>query len=425
MSLSRFFIGAFCLVASSLFAGPLETRPLVSAPSQPRMSITSDLGRAGNEINDKGLSLDLIGVYTLQGVVNGGIPVENDVGNLFTGSLDVLFDTEKAGLWKGGLLTLRLEGRAGDNVLVRSGVTSPVDNRALFPLVEGREGSDAWALTVLTFTQYLTEQIGLVGGLMDSTYGDSNPITGNAESHLHFMNMGFLYTPVEASVAPAVALGGGLILKPTEGITGNLTVFGSEETAGTNPFEHYEGTTFSTEWEFEYEMGGRPGGMVVGGLYSVGQPRALISANPLLVLGPEIEEQEAEESTKDSWAVFWNGFQYVVGDEERGMGVFARLGLSDGDPNPIQWHCSTGLGGVGLLPGREKDRWGVGMYYQKFSSDEAFTALGIGEEIGGELFYNIAVTPWMNVSLDAQVVDSALELAGTSVVLGTRVSLRF
>jgi porin len=159
-------------------------------------------------------------------------------------------------------------------------------------------------------------------------------------------------------------------------------------------------------------------------LYSVNQLRLPFGGDPRLVL-EEIEAGEEVETEEDSWAVFWNGYQYLVGDEERGMGVFARAGLSDGSPNPVRAHAALGLGGVGLLPGREKDRWGAGMYYQKLADGLIAQVGGLDDEIGGEVFYNVAVTPWMNVTLDVQVIDSAVPDAGTVVVLGTRVGIRF
>jgi porin len=386
--------------------------------------LTGDCGGVRTGMAEKGLTVDLNGIFSFQGVAGGGLNLGHDVGNVFSGNLGVVFDTEKAGLWPGGVLKARLEGRGGATAVRGAGATSPVNNQAVFPLVEGSGGSEVLALTELTFTQFLTEKIGLTGGLLNTTYGDNNPITGNAISNQHFMNLGFLYSPVEAGVAPAVTLGGGVVLIPIEGVMGSFTVFGSEETAGKNPFALYEGTTFATEWEFEHELGEKPGGMVFGGLYSVNQLRLPFGSVPRLVL-EELEAGEEVETDADSWAVFWNGYQYLVGDEERGMGVFARAGLSDGSPNPVRAHAALGLGGVGLLPGREKDRWGAGMYYQKLADGVISQLDGLDDEIGGEVFYNVALTPWMHVTLDVQVIDSAVPQAGTVVVLGTRVGIQF
>jgi len=432
MKLIIFF--TICLATYPLWAGQTisintsgeaETETESGIEEEPDFGLMGDWDGTRSCLLERGLNIDLNGIYSFQSVVSGGLLNRgNDTGNVFSGNLNFTLDTEKAELWQGGFLKGRLEGRGGENVLRGAGATSPVNNQALFPLVEGA-GSEVWALTELTFTQLFTEKFGIIGGLINTTSGDNNPITGNALSNQHFMNMGFLYSPVEAGVVPAVTPGGGFVFLPTEGVKGNLMVVGSEETAGYNPFSLYEGTTFSTEWEFEYELGEKPGGMVFGGLYSIDQPRRAFVSDPRVILEALETGEELPETEKDSWAVFWNGFQYVIGDEECGMGVFARAGLSDGNPNPIRAHAALGLGGVGLFPGREDDRWGLGAYYHKISDSVLTDALGVDREIGGEIFYNIAVTRSINVTLDAQVIESALPRAGTVGVLGTRVGFRF
>lgn len=423
----KLLLTVLSLSTSALWAGNPNSESAASPVSpevESESGLTGDWGGTRTRLDERGLSIDLNGVYSFQTVTSGGLNRGNDSGNVFSGNLNVALDTEKAGLWSGGLLKARLEGRGGDGVVVGAGATSPVNNQAVFPLVEGSAGSEVWALTELVFMQFLSEKFAIMGGLLNTTSGDSNPITGNAISNQHFMNAGFLYSPVEAGVAPAVTLGGGFVFLPAEGVKGSLSVFGSEETAGHNPFALYEGTTFSSEWEIEYEVGDKPGGMVIGGLYSIDQPRRPFGSNPRVIV-ELFEAGEEVESVTDSWAIFWNGYQYLTGDEERGLGIFARAGLSDGEPNPIRAHAALGLGGVGLLPGREGDRWGLGAYYQKLARGVIAEFHGLDDEIGGEFFYNIAVNRWMNVTLNAQVIDSALPEAGTVVVLGTRVGIRF
>jgi len=54
------------------------------------------------------------------------------------------------------------------------------------------------------------------------------------------------------------------------------------------------------------------------------------------------------------------------------------------------------------------------------SDEDLLQGMGVDDEVGGEVFYNVAVTPWFHVTLDAQVIDSALPLADTAWVLGLR-----
>ena len=115
----------------------------------------------------------------------------------------------------------------------------------------------------------------------------------------------------------------------------------------------------------------------------------------------------------------------MSGDETGGWGFFARLGFSDGDSSAIDWNAAGGIGGVGLLPGRDADRWGLGVYTQEFVNSGILSGLGVDNEVGGELFYNAQLTPSTNLTLDLQVVDSALPAADTAVVVGMRLGVRF
>jgi hypothetical protein len=86
-----------------------------------------------------GVTVERTGVYTLQGVVSGGSAAGRDWGNLYTGTMVMRLDTEKADLWRGGFLTMRMQVSQGEAVTRRAGTVSPVNNAALLPF-EGLAG---------------------------------------------------------------------------------------------------------------------------------------------------------------------------------------------------------------------------------------------------------------------------------------------
>ena len=50
-----------------------------------------------------------------------------------------------------------------------------------------------------------------------------------------------------------------------------------------------------------------------------------------------------------SWSLFWNADQHLWQDPcdpSRGWGLFGRAGISDGNPNPIEWSVSFGVGAL-------------------------------------------------------------------------------
>jgi len=404
---------------------PTEPPPTFGGSLWERSKLTGNWGGFRDDLAVHGITIDLNTVYTFQGVATGGTSIGHDTGNLFSGDLSLAIDTGKAGLWPGGFLKVRFEGRGGDNVLRKVGGVSPSNNDALWPNVAGRQGDSAWALTELSYTQFLSEQFGVTMGLLNTTGGDSNPIAGAMISNDHFLNSAFLYSAAETVVLPSVTLGGGLVFLPTKNIQGTLLAVGSTETAGNNPFDYYHGTTFVTEWTVKYELGQRPGGMTAGALYSVNRNRPDLAADPRLFFGSIVLNGKLITTDRDAWCLYWNGYQYLQGDEKKGWGVFGRFAFGDAETNPIRFNMSVGLGGTSPLPGRDADRWGAGFYYLDFAHLAVLDALPINHETGAELFYNISLTPWAHLTLDAQIVDSPLVRADTAVVLGTRLVINF
>ncbi len=98
-----------------------------------------------------------------------------------------------------------------------------------------------------------------------------------------------------------------------------------------------------------------------------------------------------------------------------------------------------GLSAKGVVLGRPNDNMGLGWARTQLSSDfvpflrQQFN-LGLSKEDAVEMYYNVVVTPWLNMTADPQVVDSALNKTGsngrlvnvdTAVVGALRMYLRF
>jgi porin len=373
-----------------------------------------------------GFTIDFVTSYTLQGVPSGGLPGgNNSLGNTFNGDLVLNLDTGKAGLWQGGFFKLRLDGRVGQSDLTKAATVSPANAEALFPDAPGLLDQPVLGLTELTYTQFLSPNFGVFGGLLNTLDGDNNAIAGDARNVQSFFNLSFLMSPVEMAGAPNVSLGGGAVLIVSPDIFGTVTVLGSEETATTNPFTHWSGTTLSTAWTFKHQIDGQPGGQTFGFLDAIGKSRANILLDPRVFIANIIVNQTIPTTHANTWAFYYNGYQYIEGDEQKGWGPFLRAGVSDADPNPVKWNIAAGIGGKGLIPGRDADGWGAGFYFIDMSKKGLLAAINIGNEVGGEAFYNIAVTPAVHATLDAQLVSSARSRQDTAWILGGRLNLDF
>jgi porin len=152
------------------------------------------------------------------------------------------------------------------------------------------------------------------------------------------------------------------------------------------------------------------------------------------------QQLNQEDST---WAVAYGFDQYIWqpgNDPERGIGLFFNFGLSDGDANPVKYSYNVGIGGNGVIPGRPRDRFGIGWARTEFSDNfvpalRQTLDLGLDHEDAVEMYYNAAITQWMNLTVDLQVINPGLKKTlgsndtltdvGTAVVVGLRSHIRF
>ena len=96
------------------------------------------------------------------------------------------------------------------------------------------------------------------------------------------------------------------------------------------------------------------------------------------------------------------------------------MGRQDVSPGPTS-HC--GVGGNSPLRERETDRFGIGWYYGAANQGTYFKP---GDGTGVEMFYNVAVTPWFELTPDLQILDGgSMRNPDTAYIFALRGNLRF
>jgi porin len=196
------------------------------------------------------------------------------------------------------------------------------------------------------------------------------------------------------------------------------------------------GTTFATEARFSWQPFGRSGHQLFGFIWSDKEfdaleqdPRVGLD-KPEGVIGRLRGLAGAFGSESGSWAFYYNFDQYVYqepGDPTQGVGIFGRFGISDGDANPIEAFYSLGIGGKGIFPERDEDRFGVGYFYTDYSDTDLTHFLEANSAQGVEMFYNFEVTPWMHITPDLQILIDAggVDDRDVAVVCGLRMHMSF
>jgi len=397
------------------YSGDLWSRP----------ALTGDWGGLRNTLAAKGVNLDVDLVQSLQGLNSGGLANDNILYR-YGGHAEYLLnvDTGKLGLWPGGFLKLKGESQFGPYLQRNeTGTLLPPDAAALYPLPFEEETT----LTSVVFTQFLAKWFGLYLGKIDTFSGDANAFAH--EWKTQFMNTGFGPNPVTFRTVPYATLGAGVLLLPTESVVFNFSALSPDGTADSAGFDelYEDGVVLAGELRVGIKPFGLPGHQLIGGTWSSKTFNTLQQDPRLLLtfLGLPLDVPIQQQS--GSWSAYYNFDQFVyttTADGSEGIGIFGRVGFADPNTNPLEQFYSVGVGGQGMLPGRSRDRFGLGVYYGRLSRDLRGLLLD-SSAWGLELFYNIAVTHWLYVTPDIQVIEPAAKLASIAFLTGLRVQMRF
>ncbi len=386
-----------------------------------RPALTGDWGGTRQQWMDKGLRFDLSLIQTIQGNWAGGTADKSPYQ--LNARYGIQLDTGKAGLWPGGMLVVRGESKYGKSNNPNTGALMPVNNLSLYPVPD----DDVTSLTDVYAVQFLAEWVGLLVGKV--TLHETNVFASKDDEQ--FMNTAFIFNAAPATTVPLNGLAFNVLLFPTKWLHVTTMVIDTEGTATRSGFDTVfkRGTSLLQVAEFIIKPFGLPGHQRIGWTYT-DKSRIQLEQNPHLIIEAIITGSTAGLQRKSSdWSFIYDFDQYlymVPGKPDQGFGLFGRIGVTDGKVNPIQQFYSIGLGGKGLIPGRDRDSFGVGYYYVVLSDKlPPLIRRGARDEQGVEIYYNVAVTPWLHIAPDLQIISPARKSVDTTVVAGVRVKIDF
>jgi len=386
-------------------------------------TLLGDAGGRRTALGEQGVKVDASTTLFYQGVASGG----NQEAFQFGGRNDyyITMDAHKLGLWEGLLIDLHGETRYGEDVFGQTGALSPSNTAMLFPM----PGEDVTALTGFKLTQFLNENLAVFAGKINVVDGYLNPFAAG-KGQTQFMNTAFVLPPIFGRTVPYSSLGAGFAVLHEQYPILSLMLVDPINQPTTSGFDNFfeNGVSLFGELSIPVELAGRPGHQNVFFSWSNRDVSALDASayidtptGPLPVLGRK----------NNSWSLMYAFDQYLYVDPcnpQRGWGVFGQWALSDGNPNPIRWTFTTGIGGSSPFDSRPLDTFGIGYYYFQNSTDlknSLEPVMPVGNEHGVELFYNIGVTRWFHITPDIQWIEPTSETAETAVVVGLRTRIDF
>ncbi len=338
-----------------------EPEPGGTILDQPKL--TGNWWRARDTLSAHGVELDINLSQFYQAVAAGGTQRSFEYG----GKLDyyVNLDGGKLGLWSGFAVTVHAETRYGDDINTTDGMFSFGNFNMAFPKVD----QDVTGITALKLRQLLFDHLLLVAGKINTLDDFRLNFTGKNGLE-RFMNSAVVANIINARTIPYSTYGAGFSVFAEKGPEFTFLVRDPDNHPITSDLDKLfaNGAVLTGSIRAPVTPFGLEGTQVLGGNWSSRHYTAVDPSSWVNVPGQGLVA--GEES--GSWAVYYNFDQYLwinSANTNTWLGMFGMSGLSDGNPNPIRWNATIGLGAGGLIPGREGDTLGLGYFHMGVSSE--------------------------------------------------------
>jgi len=339
------------------------------------------------------------------------------------GEYDALIDLEKFGGLPYGQLLIRAEHWYGEygNVSLRTGSFTPAVFPALLPLAPNDPGQ--LYMSNFVITQPLSEQFVVFAGKKDVLGAADQDVFAGGDGTDQFINQALIANPAFLLGLPYTGFVVGTAMPQSWGM---ISTFAYDPKDRTRDFFDLgdlfaQGIILGAEVKLNTNLLGMKGDHHVGGMWKhLDQPDLALSLQPGGGLA----------TLDDAWTIYYGFDQYLVEFNEAGQtgwGLFGRASISDGNPTPLRYFLSAGVGGDSNLRCGKADKWGIGWYFVGASDDFGPIpqfVLGPDDGSGVELYYNFQVNPWMNVTPDIQFLQPGNKrISEDAFVYGLRVNL--
>ncbi len=426
------FVAALCCLLSlfncpALFAydGDAPT-PLLADSSDERDKLTGNWFGRRYLLADRGFTFDTNLTQFYQGVAKGGQEQTFAYGGKVDYYLNV--DGSKAMLCDGFQLSMHAETRYGEDINTASGFLTFANFNMAFP----KEG-EATAITRLIASQALSDDLVVFAGKINSLDDFVLNFTGRNGLE-RFMNSAIVANIINARTVPYSTYGTGFTVMRDEEPVFTFIVRDPDNHATTVDLNRLfaKGVLLSGTVKFPVTPFDLAGHQNFGVNWNSRSFTSVDPASFAIVPGQGIVAGKKS----GSWALWYNFDQYLwvsESDPNIGWGIFGMTGLSDGNPNPIEWNMTVGLSGNGIVPGREQDTIGIG-YFHVGLSDEfkrllagplAPPGLAQRDEQGVEMFYNASLARWCHLTFDMQFVEPSTSNLDRAILVGARLKADF
>lgn len=422
--IARLFMSALVLVAASSLPAAAQLDPAPSSAS-PAPSLPSIAPGLKQELEDIGIKLDLYLTGSLQSqaagsdasaAINALTDRGTGTGSYGSGRFDVLLqlDSTRLGLWRGTQLNAHLEAEEGALPGWRGGAFWPVSTSAILPLSRPNE----WSLTSL----YLRQKWGgtrlMIGKVNVIDLYSQNPFFGGWGIE-RFQNLALVLPPT--GVTPVSMMAASISQEIGDVTLTAMAYDPNDRTMNTFARLFSDGVNISVSAQWNGLLWQRSSNF---GLAVIGTTQKSVSLKETFL--PSELRQRASLSPSNLTLNFGHQIWPSPVRGKKGVGVYGRIGFTGGDPNPIQSSVAVGISGDGMWVSRPWDGFGIGYYRYNWSNGLSETLLtSLQSESGLEMYYNFALSPWLYITPNLQLVYPATAGQPLLSVVGLRSVLRF
>jgi porin len=431
------------VVSASLAQGAVvfcQDAPAPAAVAQPAAApaaavlnqdgLTGDWAGARTYAKDKGFELASSLTQFYQGVSSGGTGTSSE----YNGTAQALlqFDLGKLAGWEYWSGEVKTEVRFGGPLITSTGTISPVNTAAIVP---GADGT-VFSVTAVNVTKLFPINL-KEGRLFVLSFGRYNLVDlidedffagGGSERFFNLSQIGPLTVLRQVPlVTNAVNLA--YIRRGEPFITFSLMDPNDHSTDPGLSDLFADGVTFAPGISVPAKYFGKTAKHSFGAAITTKAYTPFDAIRQAIIPGPPIDPVEPQ---RGSWSVNYVFRQYLVERAARdGWGLFGQVSFADQATSPVTTFFDVGLGGNGLIPSRPRDEFGLSYAYtdlsEELKSNLALPPIGgqLQVEHQVEMFYNLHLTPWFQLTADLQILRPNRPVADTAVVPAVRLRVVF
>jgi porin len=405
--------------AATNFSIALAPAPAPSQGIGSRTKLTGEWWGGRTYLADHGIDLEFTLAQFGQWVTSGGVNTNGAYG----GKIDYRFnfDMSKLGLWDGFSISMHAESRFGGDILRDAGLLTFPNTPLLFPLPGDYHGTD---ITGLLVSQ------AMFGGRAQVVAGKANvldlatmvfPQVAYGLGGFSNVNAFLLGTPFLRWVNLSMWGAGLLTVNAERGqLDGGFIVVGTGNVTTSWDFAESfrDGVGLVGFYRAFYDLGDKPGYVA---FILAGSTKKYNSLDPgdwfeIPGEGPT----DTEQGRPWDFAVYHSQVLWqAAGDDNRHADLHMGVVLADDNPSFSNWDFYASLEAFGPLASRPGDRLGVSGWYTGLSDNYLDLTSDLGLDLrdvwGFEFYYNAAITPWVGLTGDLQVINN--ERSGDDIAI--------